>query len=134
MICRNHLITPASQRRNTNQELPIHVILGASAYARPKTISVPRVGNPGGPVAELTSFGWTIMSPGAKTNLSSVYLTRSPSTDYEELCSLDVLGLEDKPAGDQQAVYSEFHEKLVRHPEGSYETGLLWKAGHPPLP
>ena len=71
---------------------------------------MPRVGNPGDQVAELTSFGWTIMSPGAETNLSSVYLTRSSSTDYEELCSLDVLGLEDKPAGDQQAVYSEFQE------------------------
>ena len=31
-------------------------------------------------------------------------------------------------------VYSEFQEQLVRHPEGWYETGLLWKAGHPPLP
>ena len=83
---------------------------------------------------ELTSFAWTIMSPGAETNLSSVYLTRSSSTDYEELCSLDVLGLEDKPAGDQRAVYREFQEQLVRHQEGWYETGLLWKAGHPSLP
>jgi len=119
---------------DTKQELPIHVILGTSEYARLKTSSVPKVGNLGEPVAELTSFGWTIMSPGAETNLSSVYLTRSSSTDYEELCSLDVLGLEDKPAGDQQAVYSKFQERLVRHPEGWYETGLLWKAGHPPLP
>ena len=74
------------------------------------------------------------MSPGAETSLSSVYLTRSSSTDYEQLCSLDVLGLGDKPAGDQQAVYSEFQEQLVRHPEGWYETGLLWKAGHTSLP
>ena len=72
------------------------------------------------------------MSPGAETNLSSVYLTSS--SDYEQLCSLDVLGLEDRPTGDQQVVYSEFQEQLVRHPEGWYETGLLWKAGHPPLP
>ena len=74
------------------------------------------------------------MSPGADTNLSSVSLTRSSSSDYEQLCSLDVLGLEDRPAGDQQVVYSEFQEQLVRHPEGWYETGLLWKAGHPSLP
>ena len=116
-------------------ELPIHVILGASKYAKIKTNSAPRVGEPGEPIAEFTSFGWTIMSPGAETNLSSVYLTRSSSSDYEQLCSLDdVLGLEDRPAGDQQVVYSEFQEQLVRHPEGWYETGLLWKAGHPPLP
>ncbi len=65
------------------------------------------------------------MSPGVETNLNSVCLTRSSSTDYEQLCSLDVLGLEDKPEGDQQAVYSEFQEQLVHHPEGWYETGLL---------
>ena len=119
---------------DTKQELPIHVILGASEYARLKTSSVPTVGNPGEPVAGLTSFGGTIMSSGAETNLSSVYLSRSSSTTYEELCCLDVLGLEDKPAGDQQAVYSEFQEQLVRHPEGWYESGFLWKVGHPPLP
>ena len=115
-------------------ELPIDVILGAGEYAKIKTNSAPRVGESGEPIAEFTSFGWTIMSPGAETNLSSVYLTRSSSSDYEQLCSLDVLGLEDRPAGDQQVVYSEFQEQLVRHPEGWYETGLLWKAGHPPLP
>ena len=119
---------------DTKQELAIHMIPGASEYAGLKTSSVPRVGNTGEPVAELTSFGWTIMSPVVETNLSSVYLTRCSSTDYEELCSLDVSSLEDKPAGDQQAVYSEFQEQLVRHPEGWYETGLLWKAGHPALP
>ena len=119
---------------DTKQELAIHMILGASEYARLKTSSVPRVGNTGEPVAELTPFGWTIMSPVVETNLISVYLTRSSSTDHEELCSLDVLGLEEKPAGDQQAVYSKFQEQLVRHPEGWYEMGLLWKAGHPALP
>ena len=71
------------------------------------------------------------MSPGAETNLSSVYLTRSSLTDCGQLCCLavcclDVLGVEDKPAGDQQAVYSKFQEQLVQHPEGWYETGLLW--------
>ena len=74
------------------------------------------------------------MSHDAETNLSSVYLTRSSSTDYEKLRSLDVLGLENKPAGDQQAVYNECQEQLVRHPEVWYETGLLWNAGHPSLP
>ena len=103
---------------DTKQELPIHVILGASEYARLKTSSVLRVGNPAVPLPELTSFGWTIMSPVEETNLSSVYLTRSSSTDCEELCNRDVLGLEDKPAGAQQAGYSDFQEQLTRHPEG----------------
>ena len=129
-----HLKSVEIDDTDIKPELPIHVILGASEYAKIKTNSAPRVGEPGEPIAEFTSFGWTIMSPGAETNLSSVYLTRSSSSDYEQLCSLDVLGLEDRPAGDQQVVYSEFQEQLVRHPEGWYETGLLWKAGHPSLP
>ena len=74
------------------------------------------------------------MSPGAETNLNSVYLTRSSPSDYEQLCNLDVPGLEDRSAGDQQVVYSEFQEQLLHHPEGWYETGLLRKAGHLPIP
>ena len=38
-------------------ELPIHVILGASEYAKIKTNSAPRVGEPGEPIAEFTLFG-----------------------------------------------------------------------------
>ena len=41
----------------TKDELPIHVILGASEYAKLKTNSAARVRDPGEPVAELTSFG-----------------------------------------------------------------------------
>ena len=73
--------------------LPIQVIPGASGYFA-KIKANTRVGEPGEPIAEFKSFGWTIMSPG-QTNLSSVYLTRSSSSDYKQLCSLDVLGLED---------------------------------------
>ena len=38
-------------------ELPIHMIIGASDFAKIKTPSKPRIGNPCEPVAELTSFG-----------------------------------------------------------------------------
>ena len=44
--------------------LPAHLILGASEIAKIKTDQAPRVGSPGEPVAEMTRFGWTIMSPG----------------------------------------------------------------------
>ena len=33
--------------------------------------------DPGEPIEEFRAVGWTIMSPGNETNLSSVYLTRS---------------------------------------------------------
>jgi len=54
--------------------------------------------------------------------------------DFEPLCGLDVLGLSDSSANDQDVVCAEFKEQLMRHPEGYYETGLLWKGGHPTLP
>jgi hypothetical protein len=41
-------------------ELPVHLILGASEYAKIKTETRPRVGKPGDPVAEFTRFGWTL--------------------------------------------------------------------------
>ena len=113
--------------------LPVHLILGANEYSKIKTENKPRIGKPGEPIAELTHFGWTIMSPGSESRLDNVYLTRSSSADYEQLCSLDVLGLADKPAGDQQPVYEEFKEQLICNPDGWYETGLLWKNNHAAL-
>ena len=49
------------------------------------------------------------------------------------MCRLDVLGIEDKPEGDQNIIYEEFKEPLTRDEEGWYSTGLLWKPGHEPL-
>ena len=60
-------------------------------------------------------------------------LTRSTIEDYFQPCALDVLGLEDKPDGDQSTVYDEFKEQLVRSEEGRCETKLPWKANHPEL-
>ena len=114
--------------------LPVHVILGASDYARIKTRESQRTGAMGEPVAEYTRFGWTIMSPGTETDLDSMFLAQTVSNDYEELYRMDVLGLEDAPSGDQSVVYAEFREQLRRSPDGWYEARLPWKGHHPPLP
>ena len=114
--------------------LPVHVILGASDYARIKTRESQRTGAMGEPVAEYTRFGWTIMSPGKETDLHSMFLAQTASNDYEELYRMDVLGLEDAPSGDQSVVYAEFREQLRRSPDGWYEARLPWKGDHPPLP
>ena len=45
-------------------------------------------------------------------------LTQTNHVEYEELCRLDVLRLEDSPEHDQQVVYAEFREQLTRDPEG----------------
>ena len=66
-------------------ELPVHLILGASEYERIKTETKPRIGLPGEPVAELTKFGWTVLSPGKEININEMLLTQTASSDYEQL-------------------------------------------------
>ena len=84
---------------DTKPELPIHLLLGTSEYTRIKTPTNPKIGRAGEPIAELTTLGWTVMSAGKEVGLTSAYLTRTSSADYEQLCSLDVLGLKIKKTG-----------------------------------
>ena len=130
-----HLKEIVMNDKDKKPELPIHMILGASEYTKVKTETKSKLENPGEPVAELTALGWTIMSPGNKADLSSIYLTRSSTADYQNLCKLYVLGLEDRAQGDQATVYEDFKQQLTRSPEeGWYGAGLLWKSGHAALP
>ena len=66
--------------------------------------------------------------------MNEIFLTQTSSADYEKLCRLDILGIEDSPTGDQGEVYKEFQEQLQRNSEKWYETTLLWKGNHSPLP
>ena len=131
-----HLQGVVMEDTDNRDELPVHVILGASEYTKIKTASNQKVGRIGEPVAEKTRFGWTIMTSGAEDVGvgTKIFLTQTSVTDYDELCRLDVLGLEDSPTGDQETVYAEFREQLKRSDEGWYETGLPWKGNHPSLP
>ena len=131
----NHLQTVEMIDKDSKAELPVHLVIGANEYTQIKTENAPKIGRQGEPIAEKTKFGWTIMSPGNEVNASEMFLTaQTSSTDYEKLCRLDVLGLEDSPTGDQGEVYKEFQEQLRRSPDGWYETTLPWKGNHPPLP
>ncbi|KAK3700056.1 hypothetical protein QZH41_004347 [Actinostola sp. cb2023] len=102
------------EETSVKPELPIHVILGANEYTKIKMAGYQRAGKMGEPVAEQTRFGWTIMTTGAEADLESMFLTQTAIGDYEELCRLDVLGLEDTPTGDQNMVHAEFVEQLQR--------------------
>ncbi|KAK3751387.1 hypothetical protein QZH41_002580 [Actinostola sp. cb2023] len=117
----------------TKPLLPIHVILGVNEYTKIRMSGYQRAGEMGEPVAEQTRFGWTIMTTGAEAELQNLFLTQTAVGDYEELCRLDVLGIQDVHSGDQGVVHDEFVEQLQRSPEGWYETGLPWKGDHPPL-
>ena len=130
----DHLKGVTMQDTDTKEELPVHLILGTSEYTKIKTKTAPKIGKPGQPVAELGQLGWTIMYPGREpADLTKMLITQTTASNYEDLCRLDVLGLQDHPTGDQDNVYKEFKEQLVRSPDGWYETGLLWKGNHPPL-
>ena len=130
----DHLKEVTMDDADEKEELPVHLILGTNEYAQIKTETRPKIGKPGEPIAELTRLGWTIMSPGSESDLTNMFLTQTSAADYEALCRLDVLGLQDHPVGDQDLVFEEFKEQLTRNPQGWYETGLLWKGNHPPLP
>ena len=74
------------------------------------------------------------MSPGSESDLTNMFLTQTSAADYEALCRLYVLGLQDHSVGDHNLIFKEFKEQLTIKPEGWYVTGLLWKGNHPPLP
>ena len=130
----SHLKGVKMEDKDSRAQIPIHLVLGASEYATIKTATPPRVGKPGEPVAEKTLLGWTLMLPGREDVGSPILLTQSTSSDYEQLCALDVLGLSDVHVDDQRKVYEEFKEQLERNPAGWYETKLPWKANQPDLP
>ena len=130
----SHLKGVKIEDNDTRPQIPIHVVLGASEYATIKTSTTQRVGKPGQPVAEKTRLGWTLMSPGREDVGSPVLLTQSVLVDYEQLCSLDVLGLANGHKNNLLEVYEEFKEQLRPSPAGWYETKLPWKVNHPTLP
>ena len=85
-------------KMNENQAkavLPIHAILEASDFTKIKTQEILRIGQICDPVAELAKLGWVIMSPGKESSYSNVLFRTAAINTYEELCSLDVLGLSD---------------------------------------
>ena len=76
----------------------------------------------------------SIMSPGINFDRSTMLLGQTSQWDFENLCRLDVLGLTDSVDNDQNLVYDDFKEQLVRNPSGYYEVNLPWKANHSKLP
>ena len=114
-------------------DLPVHIIIGASKYTKIKTRTKARVGKTGEPIAEYTKFGWTIISPGEEIEVKKIFFAKSSIADYERLCSLDILGLKDYSDERQRSVVEEFKDQLQRKPEGFYETGLIWRSNETQL-
>ena len=76
---------------------------------------------------------WVILPPGKENALSNTLLTKMCLHDYENLCTLDCLGIEEKHENNNKFVYVEFRKKLGRDSVGNSETHLIWKECHPLL-
>ena len=59
--------------------------------------------------------------------------TKTSLHGYENLCSLDYLGIEEKHEKKNEFVYGEFRKQLARDSLRNYEPNLIWKENHPPL-
>ena len=75
------------------------------------------------------------MNPGKESSYSNVLLKTAAINTYEELCSLDVLGLSEtyhlsKP---DDVVLEKFKSHLTQDENGCYETNLIWKEGQSKL-
>ena len=55
----------------------------------------PRVGKMNEPIIEQFKMGWVIMPPGRENDLVSSLYTRTSVTDFDRLCDIDVLGVEE---------------------------------------
>ena len=120
-----HLKGVVMEDNDQKAELAIHVILGVGECSKIKTKTTIKVGKQNEPIAEKTHLGRTVTSTGKDHDVTSMMLTRNSMCDHDQLCRLNVLG--------QMYVYQEFQDQLKCKADGSYETLLLWKPGHPPL-
>ncbi len=82
-------------------QLPVLLVLGNAEYARIKTSSKPLIGREDGePIAEKQRFWRVIMSPALEFQRNMMLLTQTSQSDFDRLCRLDVLGLDDSTESD----------------------------------
>ena len=74
-----------------------------------------RVGKINEPIAKQTKMGWVIMSPVRESDLVSSLYTRILVSDFDRLCDIDVLGVEDNHLGHDENVYKKLKQKLKRN-------------------
>ena len=130
---------PLCDEENSSEQLPVHIILGAADYQRIRSTRKPILGaNPDqDPGAEYTMLGWVLCGKIQSVDMPAdkEFFLNSSQSEFETLCSMDVLGLVDKQ---QTASDAQFHEDFSEHlrqtKDGSYTTRLPWKLDHPVLP
>ena len=91
------------------------------------------MGIPGEPTAKLikTMLGYFIAWK--RRCSTNILFTKTSLHDYEKLCSLDCLCIEEKHDKNNEFAYQEFRKQLGRGSVGNYETNLIWTENHFPL-
>eukprot|EP00794_Sanderia_malayensis_P020737 gene20737-22768_t len=127
-----------SDEDTEEDKLPIHVILGAADYQGIKTTEPPVLGpNPDVNLgAEFTMLGWTMTGKMVEVNAEAekVFLTLSPKSEFEQMWSIEALGLADVDEEQDKEFHENFQEKLTRLDDGTYSTRLPWKANVVKIP
>ena len=54
-------------------------------------------------------------------------------SDFDGLCDIDVLGVEENHLSHDENVYKKFKQQLERNEGGWYKTGLVWTENKVPL-
>ena len=54
------------------------------------------MGLSGEPISELKKNRWVVLSPGKENVSTNIFFTKTSLHDYENLCSLDCLGIGEK--------------------------------------
>ena len=113
------------------EQLLVHIIPGASDFAKIKMEKNTRVGKIGEPFTELTKNDMDNDVPRSrkwcsKCLIYTKYIQTSVS-DYEKLCSTDILHLEEKHYNHDKFVFEKFKKQQNKSKKGWYEIGLIWR-------
>ena len=125
-----HLRDITLNHYDTKSKLPIHMMLGVSDYKKIETQERARIGLPGKLIAELTKLGWYIVSPGKESDITNISFSQTSIHDYENLCSLDFLGVPEKQNKPDDYVLRKIQETTWAWSRGYYN---IWKENHMPL-
>ena len=68
---------------NDMDKKTVHLILGASNLTKIRVQEIPRVGQLGEPVTELTRFGWILMSLGKEAEINKSICTKTSMDDMK---------------------------------------------------
>ena len=107
------------------QQLPVHIILGAADYQRIRSTEQPVLGsNPDtDPGATFTMLGWMLFGRQMTHSQSPEqgFFAKTSQQEFDRLCNLEPLGLVDPPQ-EMGQFHKNFSQGLMHTEDGYYET------------